>query len=66
MSGCARWPSAIIGGMDSYEAVVETADDGSLADAGRLVVELRNPRTGRRAQFSEVEFTVGRLLHLAR
>lgn len=51
--------------MDSYEAVVETADDGTLNDAGPLVVEFRNPRTRRRAQFSLGEFTGGHLLHMA-
>lgn len=52
-------------GMDRYEAVVATADDGTLEDAGPLVVEFRNARTRRRAQFSLEEFTGGHLLHLA-
>jgi organic hydroperoxide reductase OsmC/OhrA len=51
--------------MGSYNAVVETADDGTLADAAPLVVELRNARTGRREQLSLDEFTGGHLLHLA-
>ena len=51
--------------MDNYEAVVETADDGTLADTGPLVVEFRNQRTRRRQQFKLEEFTGGHLLHLA-
>src|SRR5512144_921134 len=51
--------------MDRYEAVVATADDGTLEDGGPLVVEFRNARTRRRAQFSLEEFTGGHLLHLA-
>ena len=55
----------MIGAMGSYNAVVETADDGTLADAAPLVVEFRSARTKRRAQFSLDEFTGGHLLHLA-
>ncbi len=51
--------------MDSYEAVVATAGDGTLEDAGPLVVEFRNARSRTRAQFSLEEFTGGHLLHLA-
>jgi hypothetical protein len=51
--------------MGNYDATVETADDGTLADPAPLVVELRNPRTRRREQFSLDEFTGGHLLHLA-
>lgn len=52
-------------GMGSYEAVVETADDGTLVDSGPLAVEFRNPRTRRRGQLSLDEVTGGHLLHLA-
>ncbi len=51
--------------MDSYEASVRTVDDGSIAEPGPVVVELRNARTGQRQQFSMAEFTGGHLLHLA-
>jgi hypothetical protein len=48
-----------------YEAVVETADDGTVEAAAPVVVQLRNVRTGRLQQFSLDEFTGGHLLHLA-
>ena len=51
--------------MKSYEATVETADDGTRADPGALAVEFRNARTGQRQRFSCDAFTGGHLLHLA-
>ena len=51
--------------MGDYEASVTTADDGSIAESGPLVVQFRNARTGQRQQFSMTEFTGGHLLHLA-
>jgi hypothetical protein len=40
--------------MDSYEAVVETADDGTRAEAGALVVEFRSGRTGSVADLEQL------------
>ena len=51
--------------MANYEAVVETADDGTRAEPSALVVEFRNGRTGMRQRLTLDEFTGGHLLHLA-
>jgi uncharacterized OsmC-like protein len=51
--------------VDTYEATVETADDGTRADPEALAVEFRNARTGQRQRFSIDAFTGGHLLHLA-
>ena len=51
--------------MAGYEAVVETADDGTRDEAAPLSVEFRNARTGQRQRFVFEEFTGGHLLHLA-
>ncbi|WP_167880522.1 OsmC family protein [Nocardioides guangzhouensis] len=51
--------------MESYEATVETADDGTRADPEGFAVEFRNARTGQRQRFSFDQFTGGHLLHLA-
>jgi uncharacterized OsmC-like protein len=51
--------------MGTYEAVVETTDDGTVESSRPVVVQLRNSRTGQLQQFSMDEFTGGHLLHLA-
>jgi uncharacterized OsmC-like protein len=51
--------------MGSYEASVETADDGSRGEPNPLVVEFRNARTGQRQRFAFDAFTGGHLLHLS-
>lgn len=53
------------GSMATYEASVETTDDGSSGLPGPFAVAFRNARTGKLQQFAFDEFTGGHLLHLA-
>ncbi|KGN41664.1 rifampin ADP-ribosyl transferase [Knoellia aerolata DSM 18566] len=51
--------------MGDFEAVVETTGDGTIGEAGPVVLEVRNRHTGQWNRASVDEFTGGHLLHLA-
>ncbi len=51
--------------MGDFAAVVETTGDGTVGEAGPVVVEVRNRHTGQSHRAAVGEFSGGHLLHLA-
>jgi uncharacterized OsmC-like protein len=51
--------------MGDFAAVVETTGDGTVGEAGPVVVDVRNRHTGQSHRAAVDEFSGGHLLHLA-